>query len=76
MSFVSTKEAAQALGLSERELRRGYREGIYPGIAVGPCGGRLRFSVEQVKAAISERAERGVTWRADVEQQLRLVRGA
>jgi len=53
MPYLSTQKAARALGLSERELRRGYYTGIYPGIKVGEKGGRLRFDPDQVKKAIA-----------------------
>ena len=42
MKFVSTKGAAQATGLSEFELRMGFKEGRYPALEVGR-GSRRRF---------------------------------
>ena len=33
--LLTTREASQMFGLSEYELRRGYKEGIYPAIEIG-----------------------------------------
>ena len=57
MALVSTKQAAAETGLSERELRRGYYAGIYPGIGIGEKGGRLRFDPQRVLQAINEQKE-------------------
>ncbi len=33
--LLTTKQASEIFGLSEYELRRGYKEGIYPAIEIG-----------------------------------------
>ena len=40
--LLSTKEASQIFGLSEYELRRGFKVGIYPGIQIGRGGQKYR----------------------------------
>ena len=55
MAYIPTKAAAALTGLSERELRRGYFAGIYPGLAIGEKGGRLRFDPEEVLREIRSR---------------------
>lgn len=52
MAYKTTKATAALTGLSERELRRGYYAGIYPGLAIGEKGGRLRFDPEEVLKTI------------------------
>jgi len=71
MAFVPTKRAAEITGLSERELRRGYFAGIYPGLAIGEKGGRLRFDPDEVLRAIRTRTKSSEveSW----QQQIRAV---
>ncbi len=39
--LLTTREASEMFGLSQCELRRGYKEGIYPAIEIG-SGERMR----------------------------------
>lgn len=52
--LVTTKEASKATGLSEYELRRGWKEGVYPALVIGRNGERrrLRWNMETLQAAI------------------------
>lgn len=57
--LLSTKEASEMFGISIYELRRGYREGIYPAIEMGSSENRFRK----------------IKWRADLlEEALGKVR--
>lgn len=62
--FMNTEEAARAVGLSEYELRMGYKEGRYPALEIGRGSRRraLRWDVEVLRAALEEqmRAPRDV----------------
>ena len=40
--LLSTEEASQMFGVSQYELRRGYREGRYPAIEIGSSENRFR----------------------------------
>ena len=55
MAYMSTKDAAAALGLSALELRRGFYAGVYPGLQVGEKGKRLRFDPTDVQEAIKRK---------------------
>jgi len=52
--LVTTKQAAEATGLSEYELRRGFLEGKYPALVIGRGDQRrrLRWNLEALQAAI------------------------
>ncbi len=52
--LVTTKQAAKATGLSEYELRRGWKEGKYPALVIGRGDERrrLRWNLEALQAAI------------------------
>ena len=52
--LVTTKQAAEATGLSEYELRRGFLEGRYPALQIGRGDQRrrLRWNLEALEAAI------------------------
>ncbi|MDY5350093.1 MAG: hypothetical protein SPG80_11200 [Candidatus Ventricola sp.] len=62
--FVCTEEAARAVGLSEYELRLGFREGKYPALEIGRGSRRraLRWDLDVLRAALEEqmRAPRDV----------------
>lgn len=62
--FVGTEEAARAVGLSEYELRLGFREGKYPALEIGRGSRRraLRWDLDVLRAALEEqmRAPRDV----------------
>lgn len=62
--FVGTEEAARAVGLSEYELRTGYKTGRYPALEIGRGSRRraLRWDVDVLRAALEEqmRAPRDV----------------
>lgn len=62
--FMNTEEAARAVGLSEYELRMGYKEGRYPALEIGRGSRRraLRWDVDVLRAALEEqmRAPRDV----------------
>lgn len=55
--LVTTKQAAEATGLSEYELRRGFLEGKYPALVIGRGDQRrrLRWNLEALQAAILQR---------------------
>jgi len=59
--LVPTKRAALATGLSEWELRRGYKEGIYPAILIGrgERARRLRWDIELLNNEIHRRMQEG-----------------
>ena len=53
MMLVTTKQAAEATGLSEYELRRGWKEGRYPALVIGRGDERrLRWNLEALEEAI------------------------
>ena len=54
--FMNTEEAARAVGLSEYELRMGYKEGRYPALEIGRGSRRraLRWDVDVLRAALEE----------------------
>ena len=54
--FVGTEEAARAVGLSEYELRTGYKTGRYPALEIGRGSRRraLRWDVDVLRAALEE----------------------
>lgn len=58
MKFVSTKVAAKALGLTEAELRYGFKVGKYPGLRVGEKGGKYKFCVEEIIAHLQNNNNR------------------
>lgn len=62
--FVCTEAAARAVGLSEYELRTGFKEGRYPALEIGRGSRRraLRWDVDVLRAALEEqmRAPRDV----------------
>ena len=57
--LVNTKQAARATGLSEYELRRGWKAGVYPALLIGQGDQRrrLRWDIDALIAAI--RAQMG-----------------
>ena len=57
--LVNTKQAAKATGLSEYELRRGWKEGVYPALLIGQGDQRrrLRWDIDALISAI--RAQMG-----------------
>lgn len=52
--LMNTKQAAKATGLSEYELRRGWKEGKYPALVIGRGDERrrLRWNLEALQASI------------------------
>lgn len=54
--FVGTEEAAREVGLSEYELRLGYKTGRYPALEIGRGSRRraLRWDVDVLRAALEE----------------------
>lgn len=52
--LVSTKKAAELTGLSQYELRRGFRQGRYPAIVIGSGDERktLRWNVELLQKVL------------------------
>ena len=52
--FVNTHRASQETGLSAYELRRGFKEGIYPALEVGRGDRRrfLRWDLEVLQEAL------------------------
>ena len=59
--FVNTREAARQTGLSEYELRHGFKEGRYPALEVGRGDRRrsLRWDVTVLKATLEARMTQG-----------------
>lgn len=57
--LVNTKCASKRIGLSEYELRRGWKAGIYPALLIGQGDQRrrLRWDIDALIAAI--RAQMG-----------------
>ena len=55
--LLTTKQAAKAVGLSEYELRRGWKEGRYPALVIGKNDQRLRlrWNIELLQASIMEK---------------------
>lgn len=62
MMLVPTADASAATGLSAWELRRGFKEGIYPAILIGRGNRarRLRWDLDLLRAAIKQRMEGGM----------------
>jgi len=60
--LATTKEASAFCGLSEWELRRGYKEGIYPAILIGrgDRARRLRWDLELLQEAIRQKMMEGI----------------
>ena len=59
--FVNTKTAARILGLSQYELRRGYKQGVYPAIQIGGGDERktLRWDVNLMRDTLVSLATHG-----------------
>lgn len=57
--FLTTKEAGQMFGLSEYELRRGFKEGIYPAIEIGSGKNfrRLRWRSDLLEEVLGRRIQ-------------------
>ena len=57
--LVTTAKAAANTGLSEWELRRGFKEGIYPAILIGrgKRARRLRWDLDLLHEAIRRRMQ-------------------
>lgn len=55
MCLATTKEAARATGLSEWELRVGFKQGRYPAIEIGhgERARRLRWNLDLLQQAIT-----------------------
>ena len=54
--MVSKKQAAIATGLSEHELGRGARAGIYPCVRIGLGRGKYLFDIDLLNEVLTERA--------------------
>ena len=56
MKLLSTKEVSEAIGMSEFELNRGFREGLYPALIVGNGGrgSKLRWDLDLLTEAIKK----------------------
>lgn len=54
MGFVNTKKAAQETGLSEYELRIGFKQGRYPALEIGRGNRRrsLRWDLDVLQEAL------------------------
>ena len=59
--LVNTKKAAEQTGLSQYELRRGFRQGRYPAIVIGSGEERrtLRWNVELLQRVLFQEFELG-----------------
>lgn len=55
--FVNTEEAARTTGLSEYELRIGYKQGRYPALEIGRGSRRrsLRWDIDLLRKTLEER---------------------
>lgn len=56
MCLATTKQAAKATGLSEWELRAGWKQGRYPAIEIGQGerARRLRWNLDLLQQAITD----------------------
>ncbi len=61
--LVNTRDAARMVGLSEYELRLGFKQGIYPALEIGRGDRRrsLRWNVEKLEAVLEARMEARLT---------------
>ncbi len=61
--LVNTKAAARAVGLSEYELRIGFKRGDYPALEIGRGDRRrsLRWDVAKLEACLAARMEARLT---------------
>lgn len=61
--LVTTVKAAEETGLSTWELRRGYKEGIYPAILIGrgERARRLRWDLELLQETIRRKMEENIS---------------
>lgn len=61
MKLITTADASAATGLSEWELRRGFKEGIYPAILIGrgQRARRLRWDLDLLREAIRQQMIKG-----------------
>ena len=61
--FVTTKRAAQVTGISEYELRSGFKEGRYPALEIGRGDRRrtLRWDLETLQEALKRRMLQSAT---------------
>lgn len=64
--FVNTRDAARYVGLSEWELRTGYKTGRYPALEIGRGSRRrsLRWDVDVLRAALEAQMHAGCDERA------------
>lgn len=55
--FVNTRTAAQCIGISEYELRTGFKQGRYPALEIGRGSRRrsLRWDIDLLRKALEER---------------------
>jgi len=55
--FVNTEEAARTTGLSEYELRTGFKQGRYPALEIGRGSRRrsLRWDIDLLQKTLEER---------------------
>ncbi len=62
MYLVTTAQASAETGLSAWELRRGFKQGIYPAIEIGrgERSKRLRWNLDLLKQAIEDQMRKGV----------------
>lgn len=69
--LLSTLEASRATGLSQCELRTGWKQGKYPALVIGRGGQRqrLRWRLDLLEAAIEKAMEEKA-----VEDELQIVR--
>ena len=51
---ISLKDASKVTGLSETELRKGFKMGKYPGLRLGSGIGKILFDKELLEARIEE----------------------
>ena len=68
--LLTTKEAAQETGLSEYELRLGWKQGRYPALAVGSCESsfrRLRWNLPILMNAIEKQMQNDVASSASIK---------
>ncbi len=55
--FVNTRTAAQSIGISEYELRTGYKQGRYPALEIGRGSRRrsLRWDIDLLRKTLEDR---------------------
>ena len=68
--MLKAKEAAEVIGITEWELKRGYHAGEYPGIRIGEGRGKFLFDIDLLKDVMTRRALANVKLTTESEKVL------